>query len=73
MKCKDIGWWVEGMCGRRIRSVIGERYYTGDWQQSGVKKINGKCFLPAAQFTTQDKLPAPVLVDRTELSNSLNE
>jgi hypothetical protein len=27
-----------------------------------VKKINGKCFLPAAQFTTQDKPPAPALV-----------
>jgi hypothetical protein len=53
---------VVGSCGRRIRRVIGERYYTGDWQQSGVKKINGKRFLPAAQFTTQDKPPVPALV-----------
>jgi hypothetical protein len=45
-KDREVGGRVCG--GSRIRRVIGERYYTGEWQQSGVKKINGKCFLPAA-------------------------
>jgi len=48
--------WVGGWS---IRRVMGERYYTGDWQQSGVKKINGMCFPPATQFTTRDKPPTP--------------
>ena len=56
-KDRVVGGRVRGE--RKIRRVIGGRYYTGEWQQSGVKKINEKCFLPAAQFTTQDKPPAP--------------
>jgi hypothetical protein len=57
------GWGGEwkSASGWRIR-VIGEKYYRGDWQQSRVKKINGKCFLPAVRFTTRDKPPVlPVL------------
>jgi hypothetical protein len=65
--------WGGGWKGARgcIVRVIGEKYYTGDWQQSGVKKINGKCFLTAAQFTTRDKPPAlPLpLLQRAEPSN----
>lgn len=60
------GW--RGVCGWKVR-VIGEKYYRGDWQQSGVKKINGECFLPAAQFRTRDKPPAAPLLQRVEPSN----